>query len=252
MNVYVINLERNPDRLDFISKRLESLGIDFQRVDAVDGYALSDNFIEEFRQNSKRPTGWKEGQIGCFLSHRKAWQQIVDGKEEYGIVFEDDLHIADSLKSVISNLNWIPEDADVVRLENTINWVKLKKVGTVDNRDVSLVKNDSWCAGAYIIPKATAVFLLAQDPKIWLPADTYIFAKSLSEVARNLHIYQVNPVLTCQDKYSEGVVDSNQLTKFDSEIEVDQLEPSSRIDLKVRMKSFVAPLLGYIKTSFKD
>ncbi|MEA1988679.1 MAG: glycosyltransferase family 25 protein [Pseudomonadota bacterium] len=252
MNVFVINLERNPDRLDFISKRLESLGIDFQRVDAIDGYALSDNFIEEFRQNSKRPTGWKEGQIGCFLSHRKAWQQIVDGKEEYGIVFEDDLHIAESLKSVIFNLNWIPEDADVVRLENTTNWVKLKKVGTVNNRDLSLVKNDSWCAGAYIMPKATAVFLLAQDPKLWLPADTYVFAKSLSEVARNLHIYQVNPVLTCQDKYSEGVVDSSELMKFDSEIEVDQSNSLARPAFKESIKQFIASYLGYSRTTFRD
>lgn len=252
MQVYVINLERNPERLEFISQRLESLKIDFVRVDAVDGYALDKEYVKEFRENSKRPTGWKEGQIGCFLSHRKVWEKISRGDDEYGIVFEDDLHIADSLKSVISNLNWIPEDADVVRLENTTNWVKLKKTGNVDNRDVCLVKNDSWCAGSYIVSKAAAAFLIDQDPKLWLPADTYVFAKSLSQVASNLHIYQVNPVLTCQDKYSEGAVDSSELMDFDSEIEVNQSNIPVRPTIKERIKQLIAPYLGYSRTKFRN
>lgn len=40
MNVYVINLERSPERLEFIRQRLKSLKIDFKRIDAIDGYTL--------------------------------------------------------------------------------------------------------------------------------------------------------------------------------------------------------------------
>ncbi len=252
MQVYVINLERNPERLEFIGQRLESLEINFVRVDAIDGYALDKEYIEKFRENSKRPTGWKEGQIGCFLSHRKAWQAIIDGEAEYGVVLEDDLHIAASLKSLISDLSWIPKDADIIRLESTTNWVKLTKLGQVHNREICLVNNDTWGAGAYILSKKIAQFLLEQDPALWLPADTYIFAKSLSNTAKALKIYQLNPVLVCQDKYAEGVVDSNQLTKFDSEIEVDQSDVSSKFALKTKLKNFIAPYLGYSKTRFKD
>ncbi|MEA1988048.1 MAG: glycosyltransferase family 25 protein [Pseudomonadota bacterium] len=252
MQVYVINLERNPERLEFIGQRLESINIDFNRIDAVDGYALDKKYIEEFRETSKRPTGWKEGQIGCFLSHRKVWQVIVDGEAEYGVILEDDLHISSALKGIISNLNWIPKDADVIRLESTTNWVKLTKLGHVNNRDICLVNNDTWGAGAYVLSKKTARFLLEQDPAIWLPADTYIFAKSLSDTARALKIYQLNPVLVCQDKYAEGVVDSNQIRLFDSEIEVGHSGVSSIFDFKKTLKIFVAPLLGYTKTQFKD
>ncbi|WP_157760439.1 glycosyltransferase family 25 protein [Thiomicrorhabdus arctica] len=248
----MINLERNPERLAFISHRLQSLGIDFERINAVDGYSFSEEYLDEFRQNSLRPTGWIEGQIGCFLSHRKAWQQIMDGDEEYGVIFEDDLHIADSLGKVISDMTWIPAEADVVRLENTTNWVKLKKVGEVDQRDVCVVENDSWCAGAYILSKKTAAFLVNQEPKLWLPADTYLFAKSLSEVANALNIFQINPVLTCQDKYSEGVIDSNELMNFDSEIEVDQLNAPPKPTLIESIKQTIAPSLGYSRTVFKN
>jgi GR25 family glycosyltransferase involved in LPS biosynthesis len=75
--VYVINLERNPERLEFIGQRLESLKIDFVRVDAVDGYALDKEYIEEFRESSKRPTGWKEGQIGCFCHTEKYGKKLL-------------------------------------------------------------------------------------------------------------------------------------------------------------------------------
>lgn len=162
------------------------------------------------------------------------------------------MHIADSLRNVISDLTWIPREADVVRLENTTNWVKLKKVGEVDNREVCLVKNDSWCAGAYIISKQTAAFLINQDPKLWLPADTYMFAKSLSKVASSFNFFQTNPVLALQDNPSEGVIDSNELMSFDSEIEVDQLKASLKPTLKESIKQLIAPYLGYSRTIFKD
>jgi glycosyl transferase, family 25 len=43
MQVYVINLDRRPDRLAEISQRLDALGLTFTRVPAVDGLTLPDN-----------------------------------------------------------------------------------------------------------------------------------------------------------------------------------------------------------------
>lgn len=252
MQVYVINLERNPERFVFISKRLEELKINFNRIDAVDGHALSEQFIEEFRENSKRSKGWLKGQVGCFLSHRIAWQKIVDNDSEYGLVLEDDLHISSHLKSFIYDFKWIPKEADIVRIESTTNWVKLTNKARVNDRELSLIYNDSWGAGAYIISKEAAASLLRQAPKIWLPADTYIFVKSMSRVASGLKIYQLTPALVCQDKYAEGVVETDQLKKFDSEIELDHSGEPISLGLQNKLKRFLAPLLGYTKTQFKD
>lgn len=33
------------------------------------------------------------GEIGCFLSHREAWQRIVDQKLEAGLIIEDDVRV---------------------------------------------------------------------------------------------------------------------------------------------------------------
>lgn len=252
MQVYVINLERNPERLEFIAQRLESLKIDFVRVDAVDGYALDKEYVKEFREQSKRPTGWKEGQIGCFLSHRKVWELISAGDEDCGIVFEDDLHIADSIKKVISDLGWMPGDADVVRLENTTNWVKITNVGKVQQRDICLLGSDSWCTGAYVITKQAANYLINQDRSLWLPSDTYMFSKSLSQVARQLNIYQFNPSLVCQDKFSESVDGESQRKNFGSEIEGNSADTHLKVTFKQQIKNFVAPFLGYKRIRFED
>ncbi len=252
MDVYVINMDRNPERLDFMTERLNSLGIEFKRVEAVDGSALSEEYIDEFREESKRPTGWKLGQIGCFLSHREVWKQIVASDKEYAVVFEDDLHIADSIKNIFSDLSWIPRDADVVRLENTTNWVRMKKVGKVQQRDLCLLNSDSWCTGAYIVSQKAADFLIKQDRSLWLPSDTYMFSKSLSKVARELKTYQLNPGLVCQDKYSENVGGGNQRKEFDSEIEGSKSATDLKVSFKQQLKNFVAPFLGYKRTTFKD
>lgn len=252
MSVYVINLERNPDRLDFISKRLKKIEINFKRVDAVDGNALSEDFIESFREQSKRPTGWKLGQIGCFLSHRKVWETIVEDDEKYAVVLEDDLHISDSISSMLVDLNWIPEDADVIRLENTTNWVKLEKVGEVHERDICSLGSDSWCTGAYIISRNAAKFLLEQDQSLWLPSDTYMFSKTLSKVARELTVYQINPSLVCQDKYKESVDGVDECMNFGSEIEGASDVDGVQINFKQRVKNFLAPFLGYKRSTFKE
>jgi hypothetical protein len=43
LQIYVINLDRRPDRLQEISQRLSALGLSFKRVPAVDCLTLLDD-----------------------------------------------------------------------------------------------------------------------------------------------------------------------------------------------------------------
>ena len=127
MCIYVINLKLNTERLGVIGARFKALNLSFERIDAVDGHELSTEFLDKFRADSKRKTGWMQGQIGCFLSHFSAWKKIANGYEEYGVIFEDDLYISSSLPKFIMDLSWIPSGADVIRLENATNLIRAKK-----------------------------------------------------------------------------------------------------------------------------
>lgn len=66
-----------------------------QVLDAVVGRDLSDSERAAiYTPNLFRPAypfPLSVGEIGCFLSHRKAWQRIVDSGDPFGLVSEDDV-----------------------------------------------------------------------------------------------------------------------------------------------------------------
>ena len=80
MRVFVINLDRHPERLAHMRGQLR--GIAFERISAVDG-------------TKSQPTqkGLTRFELACLASHRDAWRQFLDGSEEHACFLEDDLHI---------------------------------------------------------------------------------------------------------------------------------------------------------------
>jgi collagen beta-1,O-galactosyltransferase len=77
------------------------IGLQFQRVDAVDGKALSPKQLEALKfmpgyldPFHQRPM--KTGEIGCFLSHLKVWEDIVRKGNQRSIVLEDDVRFTEN------------------------------------------------------------------------------------------------------------------------------------------------------------
>jgi glycosyl transferase family 25 len=117
---YLINLDRSADRLVFVTRRLQALGISYRRIVAVDGRTLSP--AEQAAFIALRPRdgrSWGAGQIGCFMSHSDAWRNIAEGTVPFGLVLEDDIHLSDAAPTLLADPSWIPADADIVRLEST-------------------------------------------------------------------------------------------------------------------------------------
>uniref|UniRef100_A0AC34FP20 Uncharacterized protein n=1 Tax=Panagrolaimus sp. ES5 TaxID=591445 RepID=A0AC34FP20_9BILA len=80
--IYLINLKRRPERLQKMSSIMQHLGIEFEVFEAIDGTALPSEVLASLRflpgyedPFSKRPM--KFGEIGCFLSHYKIWENVV-------------------------------------------------------------------------------------------------------------------------------------------------------------------------------
>ena len=87
--IYVINLEKNKDRLKKFMKCAKKANVNVKRFDAVNGKELSKNdpyVIKYFGKNSNL----NPGQIGCALSHIKIWEDAIKNNYNNIIVFEDD------------------------------------------------------------------------------------------------------------------------------------------------------------------
>ena len=111
--VLVINLARSPERLAAIGAQLEELNIPFERIDAFDGRSLSDDFIEQVSPahvvKKTYHRALSKAEVACSLSHKKAWQQIIDDGLDFGVVLEDDVELLDNFSDVLTLLSGLPD-----------------------------------------------------------------------------------------------------------------------------------------------
>ena len=80
--IFLINLKQSHDRLEKSADRLGRQGVTFERIDAIYGKDLSEAELAEHYSTEvnqqKFYRALSRGEIGCYLSHRMAWQKIVD------------------------------------------------------------------------------------------------------------------------------------------------------------------------------
>lgn len=100
--IRVINLDRRPDRWTKIKDILDKAELkNYTRFPAVDGTKLEMNegIKHLFRGNDFK---YRQGVVGCALSHIKLWTELVSSPYEYMIIMEDDIELVDDFKSKLN------------------------------------------------------------------------------------------------------------------------------------------------------
>lgn len=96
---YIISMRRAKERFEHVQQVIAKCPISCHRWDAVDGRLLSEASVADvYRRALHRPHypfKLTRGEIGCFLSHRSVWQQIVDSGLPGALVLEDDIDLLD-------------------------------------------------------------------------------------------------------------------------------------------------------------
>lgn len=87
MHIFVINLERDAVRRAQILDHLRGLGLDAEIVPAVEGAKVSPEALP-----AGTHPGLSGGEIGCYLSHVRFWETVVERGLPHAIVLEDDVH----------------------------------------------------------------------------------------------------------------------------------------------------------------
>lgn len=107
-HLYYINLEKRTDRKIEIEKTFKEIqkiiDINFTRINAINGkdinkdYLLENNYISSEYIDENKPPDKKmnPSEIGCFLSHVKAWETFINSEYIIGYFFEDDVIINNS------------------------------------------------------------------------------------------------------------------------------------------------------------
>jgi glycosyl transferase, family 25 len=107
ISVYVINLDRSPERLAQISKRLATLEVPFERVTAFDASKEDLSLCQIDREAFAKVHGRKsirDAEIGCHQSHVAVLKKFLLSDKQFAVVFEDDIHVGDGLSGTLDQL----------------------------------------------------------------------------------------------------------------------------------------------------
>jgi glycosyl transferase family 25 len=193
MKCLVINLDRSGDRLAHITSEFAKIDVPFERVPAIDVHAVI------------RASKLTNAETACFLSHRRCWQIIADGADQFGAIFEDDVVFSDEAGSLLADTSWVPRDADIVKLETFFVAVRLGRQQTSLGNGYSLVSLSGTHVGAagYIVSKAAAQRLLRWTKRLKAPVDHVIFDPGFMACARST-VYQLTPAICAQSQFFVG------------------------------------------------
>lgn len=227
---YIINLDRNTERMEFMAQRFESLGLPYERFEAVNGKTITDENFQEFADARPRVSAvgkWTKSKMGCHMSHRSLWETIAHSNDPYTAIFEDDVIISDYMQILLTDDNWIPDECDIVKLESpafmscllskievhTLTKRKLHRILPNDHKNAFPLG-----AAAYIVKREAAQKIMDAPLDDFVYTDRSLFDHSTSGIASKLNSYQVNPACCIQDKfYHENTKD----IVFNSDIETE-------------------------------
>ena len=205
--IVYINLDRATVRNAFMQDMFAARGIEARRISAIDGALLSDAASRAVARPRPGLQHLAKAEIGCFLSHRKAWAEIAASPFDWGCVFEDDMLLAEDSAAFLASTTWIPRKAHLVKLETLpLQRLALGQEQSIPQRGRSLAKvhSVSYGTGGYLIRRDVAARLLARTQSFSIPVDQAMFDPAYVVLSR-LNIYQLCPAICIQQKNAPDI-----------------------------------------------
>jgi glycosyl transferase family 25 len=202
MRVVVINLENEKHRLARISRLSEEAGFGFERIDAVDGRdPKHTDLIQKHRKRRLFRPAVPDTDIACALSHRKAWQSLLDSDEKWLAVFEDDVHFGHGIASLFDE-SWIPAAVELVKLETFLSRgrIAVEPLATFQDRKLYRLGGSNLGTGGYLISRSAAKRMLRLTESIKIPVDSIMFDRR-GGLMQQIAIHQLVPAACVQELY---------------------------------------------------
>ncbi len=100
---FVINLDKDKERMVHMHNQLTKLDIEYRRQSAILGKEYQPTLSEYDEELAIKNSGHKmlSGEVGCALSHAKVLENIVQEKISYTLILEDDVVLPDNFKEIL-------------------------------------------------------------------------------------------------------------------------------------------------------
>lgn len=112
--IYLINLDRCPEKLHKVQRSLRKLGIEHMRISAVDGKTMVSQY-EQLRNGGSKINSC--GALGCLMSHVKVVEDAKKNGYDKICILEDDVMFHKDFTERFSNeISKIPDDWEMIHL----------------------------------------------------------------------------------------------------------------------------------------
>lgn len=161
MKAFLLNLDKDADRLAAADQQLKTLGIQYERVSAVYGKDLTQDQLREcfnpFRARLYKGVKSSLGIIGCTLSHLSVYKRMIDEDIPVALIMEDDLRLSPgftfALKYVENNIDM--NQRQVILFSDHRGGVHTRISMSCESPQIVEVDSDM-CSEAYVITLAAA------------------------------------------------------------------------------------------------
>lgn len=193
MKTFFINLDREETRRTFQIRQARNLGLELHRIPAVTVDLVNPQPDAEYWKKWQRPM--RPAEMATLLSHRAAWQQVVQAADPC-LILEDDAWLMPSTTSFLSRAACLT-GIDHLSLE-TRNRFKILGIRHPDEPSIRRLILDRTGAAAYILWPEGARKLLARSEVVPGLADAVLMETP------KLRSWQADPALAIQIDMAEN------------------------------------------------
>jgi len=212
---YVINLKKNIEKYSRALTNLSKIGVRPERFDAIYTKDVPKTEIDRLTYPSVQYTidngRYSDnnigslGGIGCFLSHAKLWEMLLNSEEEMFFILEDDavpnFEVSDKIGVFLNKVMEYDREWDVIYL----GWSKPSPThltdvlaGDINTDKIYKINSITFQTHAYLISRKGAMKLLERAFPIVDQVDSYMSFMAMyrglnSYRGDNYYIVQNNP-----------------------------------------------------------
>lgn len=201
--IVFINLDRDAQRRELLQQQFKALSLQGHRLDAVWWTNLSEE--EQARWYSPVLNAKQyykplvNGEKGCYASHIKAWQQLLESDAPAMVVLEDDVQLLTDFGAAIRAIAQLEQGWDIIKLiGRPKEKIKAERQLTPTHRLIQYQRVPSSTAG-YVISRAGAQKLLSSRVPFGRPVDVDI----RFWFENDLQVFGVFPSVLGLDELSE-------------------------------------------------
>ncbi len=175
----IIHLERAVDRKPRVKSLLALAPTEAAIINAVDGLILQpEDFAAHYQRKlfaPQYPFLLHTSEIACFLSHRKAWQTIIDLDLDAGLILEDDV----SIDEVKFPMAWElackhMQPTDYIRFPFQTREKPFSVIANNGRSSLSTPRTTGLGAQAQLVGRKAAEELLGATKRFDRPVDTFL------------------------------------------------------------------------------